>query len=137
MPSAWLNAAKHGPLRTAELAGGWKSLEMSLGEDKGTMTVKARQGREQTAVSVGFSETRVQAQVAANARQLQEAMQAQYGTDVDLSFSGDDASESDQHASDGAGADRPSALAPEDESPDEDRSGTSTLRSRGRREWVG
>jgi hypothetical protein len=110
---------------------------MSLGEDKGTMTVKARQGREQTAVSVGFSETRVQAQVAANARQLQEAMQAQYGTDVDLSFSGDDASESDQHASDGAGADRPSALAPEDESPDEDRSGTSTLRSRGRREWVG
>jgi len=137
MPSAWLNAAKHGPLRTAELAGGWKSLEMSLGEDKGTMTVRARQGREQTAVSVGFSEARVQAQVAANARQLQEAMQAQYGTDVDLSFSGGDASESDQHASDGAGSERPSTLAPGDESSDENQSGGSTLRSRGRREWVG
>lgn len=137
MPSAWLNAAKQGPLRTAELAGGWKSLEMSLGEDKGTMTVKARQGQEQTAVSVGFSETRVQAQVAANARQLQDAMQAQYGTDVDLSFSGGDANESDQNASDGAASERSSALAPGDESTDEDQSGGATLRGRGRREWIG
>ncbi|MCS3698867.1 hypothetical protein GGQ20_000159 [Salinibacter ruber] len=137
MPSAWLNAAKNGPLRTAELAGGWKALEMSLGEDKGTMTVKARQGQEQTAVSVGFSETRVQAQVTANARQLQDAMQAQYGTDVDLSFSGGDANESDQQASDGASSEGASALAPGDESTDADESSGASLRGRGRREWIG
>uniref|UniRef100_UPI0020736275 hypothetical protein n=1 Tax=Salinibacter ruber TaxID=146919 RepID=UPI0020736275 len=137
MPSAWLNAAKNGPLRTAELAGGWKALEMSLGEDKGTMTVKARQGQEQTAVSVGFSETRVQAQVASNARQLQDAMQAQYGTDVDLSFSGGDANESDQQASDGASSEGASALAPGDESTDADESSGAPLRGRGRREWIG
>ena len=137
MPSAWLNAAKNGPLRTAELAGGWKALEMSLGEDKGTMTVKARQGQEQTAVSVGFSETRVQAQVASNARQLQDAMQAQYGTDVDLSFGGGDANESDQQASDGASAEGASALAPGDESTDADESSGASLRGRGRREWIG
>ncbi len=137
MPSAWLNAAKNGPLRTAELAGGWKALEMSLGEDKGTMTVKARQGQEQTAVSVGFSETRVQAQVASNARQLQDAMQAQYGTDVDLSFSGGDANESDQQASDGASSEGASALAPGDESTDADESSGASLRGRGRREWIG
>ncbi|MCS3640264.1 hypothetical protein [Salinibacter ruber] len=137
MPSAWLNAAKNGPLRTAELAGGWKALEMSLGEDKGTMTVKARQGQEQTAVSVGFSDTRVQAQVTANARQLQDAMQAQYGTDVDLSFSGGDANESDQQASDGASSEGASALAPGDESTDADESSGASLRGRGRREWIG
>ncbi|WP_251953373.1 hypothetical protein [Salinibacter ruber] len=137
MPSAWLNAARNGPLRTAELAGGWKALEMSLGEDKGTMTVKARQGQEQTAVSVGFSETRVQAQVASNARQLQDAMQAQYGTDVDLSFSGGDANESDQQASDGASSEGASALAPGDESTDADESSGASLRGRGRREWIG
>ncbi|MCS3631820.1 hypothetical protein GGP55_002431 [Salinibacter ruber] len=137
MPSAWLNAAKNGPLRTAELAGGWKALEMSLGEDKGTMTVKARQGQEQTAVSVGFSETRVQAQVASNARQLQDAMQAQYGTDVDLSFSGGDPNESDQQASDGASSEGASALAPGDESTDADEPSGASLRGRGRREWIG
>ncbi|MCS4194898.1 hypothetical protein GGP50_003135 [Salinibacter ruber] len=137
MPSAWLNAAKNGPLRTAELAGGWKALEMSLGEDKGTMTVKARQGQEQTAVSVGFSDTRVQAQVTANARQLQDAMQAQYGTDVDLSFSGGDANESDQQASDGASSEGASALAPGDESTDADEPSGASLRGRGRREWIG
>ncbi|MCS4173585.1 hypothetical protein [Salinibacter ruber] len=137
MPSAWLNAAKNGRLRTAELAGGWKALEMSLGEDKGTMTVKARQGQEQTAVSVGFSDTRVQAQVTANARQLQDAMQAQYGTDVDLSFSGGDANESDQQASDGASSEGASALAPGDESTDADEPSGASLRGRGRREWIG
>ncbi len=137
MPSAWLNAAKQGPLRTAELAGGWKALEMSLGEDKGTMTVRARQGQEQTAVTVGFSETRVQAQVVANARQLQEAMQSQYGTDVDLSFGGGNANESDREAPDGTTADRASSRASGNDATDEDSTGTSTLRSRGRREWVG
>jgi len=137
MPSAWLNAAKQGPLRTAELAGGWKALEMSLGEDKGTMTVKARQGQEQTAVSVGFSDTRVQAQVTANARQLQEALQSQYGTDVDLSFSGGDPNESDREAPDGTRADRASARMVGDDTADEEATGTASLRSRGRREWVG
>ena len=137
MPSAWLNAAKQGPLRTAELAGGWKALEMSLGEDKGTMTVKARQGQEQTAVSVGFSDARVQAQVTANARQLQEALQSQYGTDVDLSFGGGGPNDSDREAPEGTKADRALARTAGDDTADEEATGTSSLRSRGRREWVG
>jgi hypothetical protein len=137
MPSAWINAAKQGPLRTAELAGGWKAMEMSLGEDKGTMTVKARQGPEHMAVSVGFSEARVQAQVVANARQLQDAMQAQYGTDVDLSFGGEDADGSDQQPAEGGGADRSATLASGEADADEEGNGTATLRSGGRREWIG
>ena len=137
MPSAWINAAKQGTLRTAELAGGWKAMEMSLGEDKGTMTVKARQGPEHMAVSVGFSEARVQAQVVANARQLQDAMQAQYGTDVDLSFGGEEGGGSDQQTAEGGGPDRSATLAPGETDADEEGGGRSTLRSGGRREWVG
>ena len=137
MPSAWLNAAKQGTLRTAELAGGWKAMELSLGEDKGTMTVKARQGQEHMAVSVGFSDTRVQAQVVANARQLQDAMQAQYGTDVDLSFGGEGDNGSDQQTAEGGGPDRSATLASGEADADEDGNGTTTLRSGGRREWIG
>jgi hypothetical protein len=101
------------------------------------MTVKARQGPEHMAVSVGFSEARVQAQVVANARQLQDAMQAQYGTDVDLSFGGDDADGSDQQPAEGGGADRSTTLASGETDTEEDGNGTTTLRSGGRREWVG
>jgi len=138
LPSAWLNAAKQAPLRTAELSGGWNAMKLGLGADKGTVTVKARQGQESMSVSVGFSESRVQAQVTANARQLQEAMQNQYGTDVDLSFSDGDPRDSGEHGADGSAPDRttPSTSnaepAADDESP-----GDASIRSRGRREWVG
>jgi len=136
LPSAWLNAAKQAPMRTVELSGGWKAMELALGKEKGTVTVKARQGQENVAVSLGFSESRVQAQLVANARQLQDAMQAQYGTDVDLSFSGGSADESDTQTSDSSAPDRSVSSASEEAPTDED-GGASSIRRRGRREWIG
>jgi hypothetical protein len=115
-------------------------MELTLGREKGTVTVQARPDQDSMAVSVSFSEPRLQAQVAANARHLQDAMQAQYGSDVDLSFAGDDPGESEGQTPDGSahegGASSPtSADATAEEDVDD---GTPHQRGlHGGREWIG
>ena len=140
MPTAWLKAAAQGPLRTTELAGGWKAVELSLGEGDGTVTIKARRDQDGVAVSVGFSESRLQTQATANARQIQDALQAEYETDVDLSFAEGDAGSADQQAADGdSSRERASVPSSQAEIPAEENTSaaTATTRHGARREWVG
>lgn len=140
LPTAWLKTASQGPLRTAELAGGWKAMELTLGKDNGTVTVKARSDQDGMAVSVRFSEARLQNRVAASARQLQDTMQGQYGSDVNLSFSGGGAGTSGEQTPDESahrGQSRSSASG--DTTPDDDTGDAPAQRrgSHGGREWIG
>jgi hypothetical protein len=136
LPNAWLKAVSQGPLRVSTLTGGWKSVELALGEEDGTVTVQARSDQEKVAVSVGFSESRLRAQAMANARQLQDAMQAQYDTEVDLSFAGGNAGESGERGSedaDGSPASTPLAASASPDDPDADEPARGGLRH----EWIG
>jgi hypothetical protein len=96
-------------MKTSKLANGWKAMEVALGDENGKVTVQARSDPGGMNVSVRFSEGRLRAQMAANARELQETMQAQYGSDVDLSFAGGNPDGSEGQASDGSLPERRSA----------------------------
>lgn len=140
LPTAWLKSATHGPLNTAELASGWKSMELTLGQENGTVTVQARSDQDSMAVSVSVSESRLRAQLASNARQIQDVMQAQYGSDVDLSFAGGDADESGGHMPDGSAHDeRPSRSSSADPTAEDEMNDETTHRRgpHGGREWIG
>ena len=134
-----------GPLRSSALANGWKQLEMPLRKGDGTVIIKVRREHDGVAVSVGFSEPRLQALAATHARQLQDALQAQYNAAVDFSLmdggaltdgSGD---HTDGQAADSSPARRTSSQgatsgrAPLDDSPAPPRSAGRIAR----REWIG
>lgn len=88
--AAWLRAAMNRARQSFSTDDGWKVLEMNLDEGEGTVTIKARQEADHMAVSVGFSDPDMRALAQANADRLQEALQSEYETSVDLSlFSGD------------------------------------------------
>lgn len=114
-------------------------MEMALGDGDGTLTVKARQDQDGMAVSVGLTDARLRTQVVANARQLQDAMQAQYDTDVDLSFAGGDAEGSGgQSPDDSARNNTSSSVRLAERSIDEeDSSENRPVRRHEGREWIG
>lgn len=139
LPTAWLKTAAQGPMRTAALSGGWKAMEMALGDGDGTLTVKARQDQDGMAVSVGLTDARLRTQMVANARQLQDAMQAQYDTDVDLSFAGGDAEGSGGQSTDDSARSNtsPSVRLAERSIDEEDSSDNRPVRRHEGREWIG
>jgi hypothetical protein len=126
-------------VKATELASGWKAMELTLGDEDGKVTVQARSDPDRMNVSVRFSEGRLRAQMAANARQIQDTMQAQYGSNVDLSFTGGNADESGGQASDGSSPERRSSSALTAESSDEDPDSGITPRrgANGEHEWIG
>jgi hypothetical protein len=139
LPTAWLKTATNGPVKATELASGWKAMELTLGEGDGKVTVQSRSDQDGMNVSVRFSEGRLRAQVAANARQLQDTMQAQYGSNVDLSFAGGDADESGGQTSDGSLPERRSSPDPAVESSESESNTGITYRRgpNGENEWIG
>ena len=94
---AWLRSTGRSPLYTSG-KDGWKTLEMQLKDGDGLMTVQTRHGKDSVSVTVGFSDARMRAQVAASVNQLQEMLQSQYDTNVDFSLMGDGANNAHQHA---------------------------------------
>lgn len=115
-------------------------MELTLGDEDGKVTVQARSDPDRMNVSVRFSEGRLRAQMAANARQIQDTMQAQYGSNVDLSFTGGSADESGGQASDGSPPERRSAPASTVESSDGDPDAGGITHRRGangEHEWIG
>ena len=126
-------------MNTSELASGWKAMELTLGDEDGTVTVQTRSDPDRMNVSVRFSEARLQAQIAANARQLQDAMQAQYGSNVDLSFAGEGGDESGERAPNGSPSeDRPSTSSSNESAEEGGSEGTVHKRlPNGGREWIG
>lgn len=139
--AAWMRAALNRTLRSERLENGWKRIQMQLGEDKGTMTVKARRDADGVAVSVNFSDTALRAQASAQASQLQEALEQQYETDVDFSLMQDGDSGPSQDESEAGPAER-NALSErtpaEDGETSDDAASSSRSRSTGAtREWIG
>lgn len=136
---AWLRSTGRSAVHTRS-QDGWKTLEMQLKNGDGLMTVRTRQGKDQMAVTVGFSDARMRAQAAASLHQLQEMLQSQYDTSVDFSLMGDGTHDAhQQHAASDeshrtASSSGPSAsLGPDDEA-------TSSPRARApgvRHEWIG
>ncbi|NBB75410.1 MAG: hypothetical protein GVY35_17330 [Bacteroidetes bacterium] len=119
---------------------GWKTLEMQLKNGDGLMTVRTRQRKDQMAVSVGFSDARLRAQVAASLHQLQEMLQSQYDAPVDFSLMGDGTNNAHQHAAsddarnaDSSGPSAPGANAPREEEPAPRRA----LAPGTKHEWIG
>jgi hypothetical protein len=133
---AWLRA-KMGRPAFSQAAGGWKTLEMQLQEGDGTVTLKTRQDNERMAVSVGFSDSRLRSIASAQTQQLQDALQAQYDTEIDFSLMSDGSGTSQEQAPDdgapGSGVLVPDAL-------EADAAEPSTARARmigAQNEWIG
>ncbi|MFB6273781.1 MAG: hypothetical protein ABEL51_12885 [Salinibacter sp.] len=140
LPTAWLKTATNGPLHTAELASGWNVMELTLGKDNGTVTVKTQSDQDGVAVSVRFSDAQLRSRVAANARQLQDTMQGQYGSDVDLSFAGGDAGTSGGQTPDESDTRGGARSSVSSDSASEEEATGDALRRRGPhggREWIG
>ena len=75
---------------------GWDVLEMTLDGGDGTVTVEARREEDRVAVAVGFSDPSLRALASAHADRIQEALQAEFGSEVDLSFSKEGASQQEE-----------------------------------------
>lgn len=94
---AWLRQVFAQSARAFSGEDGWKVLEMQLEDGQGTMTVRARREEDHMAVSVGFSDPSLRAMAMANTDRLQQALQTQYATHVDLSLFGGEPGSSDRH----------------------------------------
>lgn len=92
MPAAWLQAALDRMAKRTDRKG-WAVLEMKLNEGDGTVTVKAQRTKDRVAVSVAFSDSSLRALASAHAERIQEALQMEFGSAVDLSLSGEGAGE--------------------------------------------
>jgi hypothetical protein len=114
-------------------------MELTLGSDNGTLTVKARPDADGVAVSVRVSEARLRSHLAASARRLQETMQGQYGSDVDLSFGGGSAGGSGGETPDESSSRRRSRPSSSPDSPSDSPTPNPSPRpdAPGQREWIG
>ncbi len=134
---AWLRA-KMGRPSFAQAASGWKMIEMQLQEGDGTVTLKTRQDNERMAVSVGFSDARLRSIASAQAQQLQDALQAQYDTEIDFSLMSDGSDSSQDQAPD-EGPSSASLASPDRLDPDATADNTvpRTSLTGGQHEWIG
>lgn len=84
--AAWLRSilAHHG--QEMGNVGGWQVLNVKLDDEQGHVTVKARREEEKVSISVGFTDPVTRAMVQANAQRIEQTLEAQYQTSVDLSF---------------------------------------------------
>ncbi|ARA94781.1 hypothetical protein AWN76_017560 [Rhodothermaceae bacterium RA] len=86
MTAAQLRASMERVTGGVNLSNGWQVLEMRLDEGDGTMTIRTHRTDERVAVSVAFSDPSLRALAATQADRLQEALQARYDQQVDLSL---------------------------------------------------
>lgn len=95
---AWLRSTGRTSVHR-QSADGWKTLEMQLKNGDGLMTVRARQSKDHMAISVGFSDGRLQAQAAAQLNQLHDLLQSQYDAPIDFSLMDEGHTNAHQHDS--------------------------------------
>lgn len=84
LSAAWLQ--KLGEAAPHAAAGTWQSVQLSLGEGDGELTVQAQRDEERVRVAIGFSDPHLRLLATEQADRIQSALEARYGTDVDLSF---------------------------------------------------
>ncbi len=116
---------------------GWRTVEMQLKDGDGSLTIKTKQDDDRMAVSVGFTDSRLRSLASANAQQIQNVLQSQYNTTVDLSLMGDGHDSAKDGRSDGSSRNDSSAHPAET---DADASDATTSRAPlldGEYEWVG
>ena len=94
--NAWMKTLMNQPARAFALNNGWQVLQVQLEDGQGSLTVSARRDDDSMAVSVGFTDPALRGQAAAHAGRIQDALQAQYQTQVDFSLH-DDTQERSSH----------------------------------------
>lgn len=77
---------------------GRQSLEMQLRNGDGRLTVETQRSKDRLSVNVGFTENRLRSAAAANAQQIQESLQSQFNTNVDLSLMQNNAGGASSHS---------------------------------------
>ena len=87
--NAWMKTLMNQPARAFALNNGWQVLQVQLEDGQGSLTVSARRDDDSMAVSVGFTDAALRGQAAVHAGRIQDALQAQYQTQVDFSLQDD------------------------------------------------
>lgn len=85
--AAWIQVLFAYSERIVQLERG-KALEVTLADGSGTMHIRAQRETDRVTVAVHFSDPTLRALAAAHADRIQEALQAQYQTAVQLSLTG-------------------------------------------------
>lgn len=87
--NAWMKTLMNQPARAFALNNGWQVLQVQLEDGQGSLTVSARRDDDRMSVSVGFTDAALRGQAAVQAGRIQDALQAQYETQVDFSLHDD------------------------------------------------
>jgi hypothetical protein len=87
--NAWMKTLMNQPARAFALNNGWHVLQVQLEDGQGSLTVSARRDDDSMAVSVGFTDAALRGQAAVHAGRIQDALQAQYQTQVNFSLQDD------------------------------------------------
>ena len=98
--NAWMKTLMNQPARAFALNNGWQVLQVQLEDGQGSLTVSARRDDDGMAVSVGFTDPALRGQAAVQAGRIQDALQAQYQTQVDFSLQDDTQGQSSRDRSD-------------------------------------
>ncbi len=132
LSAAWLQ--KLGEAAPRAIAGAWQTVRVSLGEGEGEVTVQAQREDEHVRVALGFSDPALRTVMTEQSDRLQSALEARYGTDVDLSFTDgrqDDGSASPERQPAPASGSAPRRTADADALP------PAPVRTGAHNEWVG
>ena len=137
----WMQTLQTRTLQRSELKGGWKQLTLQLPGEDGTMQLMARQGDQQMAVSVGFSDPTLRSLMQGQVEQMRQTLQAEYDAPVDFSLmSGNE--EQKEPGQERSAAGRPTGRSgPGDEGRAADAEGAEHTplqrRTLSNREWIG
>lgn len=134
---AWLQARGAGRSSFVQSRDGWRMLEMKLQEGDGSLTIKTKQDDDRMAVSVGFTDARLRSLASASAQQIQNVLQSQYNTTVDLSLMKDGNGSAHGESSDGAGSNGSPSARNEADAESTDSATPHTALFGGQHEWVG
>ena len=139
--AAWARAMAQQQAATTTTDNGWKSLEMRLKNGDGLLTVETQRSKDRLSVNVGFTDSRLRSLAAASASQIQDALQSQFDTDVDLSLMQDGAEDSPSRrrgsSPNSRSAPSPAALLAETDSALSDGPSARAIAAGAQHEWVG
>ena len=132
LSAAWLQ--KLGEMVPRAASGAWQSVQVSLGENEGNLTVQARRDEDRVQVAIRFTDPTLRALATEHADRLQSTLEARYGADVDLSFG---AGGQDSEAADDDGPRFHPSPRTAGDTAEPAPTPTAAPRSGGAREWVG
>ena len=137
----WTQTLRAKTLRSSETKGGWKQLKLQLPGEDGTMQLMAKQGEQQMAVSVGFSDPALRSLMQGQVEQMRQTLQAEYDAPVDFSLMDGD-EEQNEPGRERSAASRPGGQAAPNSDGSAEDAGANDLsplqrRTLSNREWIG